>query len=73
MNEMCITKGNIRKLERGMNMEMKSCQTHVERALDEYVAKTESYPILTKIENDENLSTKCDFCEEPAMYLVGNK
>ncbi|MDN7242559.1 CxxH/CxxC protein [Planococcus sp. N028] len=48
------------------------CKTHVEHALDVFVAKTESYPILTELPDDKKLSTKCDYCEEAAMYLVAN-
>lgn len=53
-------------------MKIYCCKTHVEHALDVFVAKTESYPILTELPDEEKLSTKCEYCEEPAMYLVAN-
>jgi CxxH/CxxC protein (TIGR04129 family) len=54
-------------------MMIKCCKTHVEHALDVFVAKTESYPILTELSDAEKLSTKCEYCEEAATYLVANK
>lgn len=54
-------------------MDIKSCKTHVGHALDVYVAETKSYPILTELSEDEKLSTKCDYCEEAALYLVSNE
>lgn len=73
MNELCITVWNIRKLKEAKKMEIKSCKTHVEHALDMFVAETKSYPILTELSDGEKLSTKCDYCEEAATYLVANE
>ena len=53
-------------------MEIKCCKTHVEHALDMFVAETKSYPILTELSEIEKLSTRCDYCEEAATYLVAN-
>lgn len=53
-------------------MEIKCCKSHVEHALDMFVAKTQTYPILTELSETEKLSTKCDYCEEVATYLVAN-
>ena len=53
-------------------MEIKCCKTHVEHALDMYVAEVKSYPILTELSDEKKLSTKCDYCEEAATYLVAN-
>ena len=53
-------------------MEIKCCKNHVEHALDMFVAKAETYPILTELSEKEKLSTKCDYCEEDATYLVAN-
>ena len=47
------------------------CEDHVELALDMFVDETETFPILTKVEN--NLSTTCEYCEKPAIYIVGNE
>ena len=54
-------------------MEIKSCKTHIEHALDMFVAETKSYPILTELSDEEKLSTKCSYCEESATYLVENE
>lgn len=72
MNEMCITVWNIRKSKGMEKMEIKCCKTHVEHGLDVFVAKTESYPILTELSEEEKLSTKCEYCDEPALYLVAS-
>ena len=73
MNELCITVWNIRNSKELKNVEIKSCKTHIERALDMFVAETKSYPILTELSDEEKLSTKCDYCEEAATYLVANE
>ncbi|WP_404466991.1 CxxH/CxxC protein [Planococcus rifietoensis] len=70
---MCITVLNIRKSKGGVKMELYCCQTHVGQGLDEFVAKTESYPILTELSDIKKLSTKCNYCEEQALYLVADK
>lgn len=70
---MCITVWNIRKLKGVKKMQKKCCKTHVEHALDVMVAETKSYPILTELSETEKLSTSCDFCEEPASYLVASE
>ncbi|WP_039862660.1 CxxH/CxxC protein [Planococcus donghaensis] len=53
-------------------MEIKCCKTHVEHALDVFVAETKNYPILTELSETEKLSTTCDYCKEAATYLVAN-
>ncbi|WP_088007180.1 CxxH/CxxC protein [Indiicoccus explosivorum] len=54
-------------------MKKKCCKTHVDRALDEVTAKTGSFPILTELSEDEKLSTRCEYCEAAAIYLVADK
>ena len=54
-------------------MDIKCCQTHVEHALDMFVAKENTFPILTELSDAEKLSTKCEYCNETAIYLVGNE
>ena len=53
-------------------MKINSCETHINRALDEFVAVEETFPNMEKIEDDKKLSTKCEYCEEAATYLVTN-
>ncbi|MEC1178446.1 CxxH/CxxC protein [Metasolibacillus meyeri] len=50
-----------------------SCETHIDHALDMFVAEYEDFPIMDKLSNDEKLSTKCDYCEEQAAYIVSRK
>ncbi len=38
-----------------------------------FVAETKEFPILNKITEDKELSTKCSYCEEQATYLVSSK
>lgn len=50
-----------------------SCETHINHALDVFVAEQEQFPIMEKIEENKKLSTKCSYCEEVALYVVGNE
>lgn len=54
-------------------MEIKSCETHINQALDMFVAEQKTFPMMTKIEGEEKLSTNCDYCEQQATYLVANE
>lgn len=73
LNKLCITLGITRISKGGRKMKINSCKTHIERALDEMVAQTESYPILTELSEEEKLSTVCAYCEQPAIYVVANQ
>lgn len=48
------------------------CKEHVDRALDEVVYECETYPILTIIEEEKQLSTACEYCRNKAVYMVAN-
>ncbi|WP_155593144.1 CxxH/CxxC protein [Lysinibacillus cavernae] len=54
-------------------MEKYSCESHIEHALDMFVAEQKAFPIMDKIEEDKKLSTKCNYCERPAEYIVSSK
>lgn len=54
-------------------MEIKSCENHIGHALDIFVANEKDFPIMEKLEDNGKLSTKCDYCEEQAEYIVANK
>ncbi|MFF5996385.1 CxxH/CxxC protein [Lysinibacillus sp. KU-BSD001] len=54
-------------------MKKYSCETHIDHALDMFVAETEDFPIMEKILDAEKLSTKCAYCEEHATYIVSSK
>ena len=48
------------------------CEEHVDMALDEVVYECETYPILTSVADEENLSTACEYCQNRAIYIVAN-
>jgi len=50
-----------------------SCEKHIDQALDMFVAEQKEFPILEKIEEEKKLSTKCSYCEQPAVYIVSRK
>lgn len=54
------------------DLKINSCETHINRALDEFVAIEETFPNMKMLKEEEKLSTKCDYCEEAASYLVTN-
>ncbi len=58
---------------RRQKMKKFSCETHIDHALDMFVAECEDFPIMDKLNNNEKLSTKCDYCEEQAIYIVSSK
>ncbi|WP_432362703.1 CxxH/CxxC protein [Sporosarcina sp. UB5] len=49
-----------------------SCETHINHALDVFVAKEETFPIMEKLDEEKMLSTKCEYCDTPASYIVAN-
>lgn len=49
-----------------------SCEEHVDIALDTIVDELFTLPVLTKVDVD-NLSTTCEYCQKPAVYMVGNE
>ncbi|WP_424955127.1 CxxH/CxxC protein [Jeotgalibacillus salarius] len=49
------------------------CKEHVELALDVVVDETEEVPHLETVDNHEELSTKCEYCDGRAIYIVENK
>ncbi|MFT4414557.1 CxxH/CxxC protein [Fredinandcohnia humi] len=51
---------------------IKCCEEHVELALDIIVDEHEVPPTMTKIEGENELSTTCEFCQNRAVYVVGN-
>lgn len=54
-------------------MKMYSCEIHINQALDVFVAEEETFPIMVKVKEEEKLSTKCEYCDTPASYLVANE
>lgn len=52
---------------------MKCCAEHVELAIDMYVDENELAPEIEKIDENSELSTTCELCQNPAVYIVGNE
>lgn len=50
----------------------KACETHIYRALDEMTAETAAFPVMETINNKDDLSTPCDYCQQAAIYVVSN-
>ena len=50
-----------------------SCDEHVDIAIDTIVDECETFPVLTKISDEEKLSTPCEYCRNQAVYLVANE
>ncbi|WP_075983337.1 CxxH/CxxC protein [Bacillus massilinigeriensis] len=48
------------------------CEEHVDIALDTIVDEYETFPNLSKIEEENKLSTTCEYCQNPAVYVVAN-
>lgn len=49
-----------------------TCLDHVELALEAVMDETQSAPLLEKIKESQELSTACEYCKEPAIYIVTN-
>lgn len=54
-------------------MKQFSCNSHINHALDLFVAETKDFPILEELTEEQQLSTKCSYCEEQAVYIVSSK
>jgi len=63
----------IKKLKVGIEMNIYSCETHINHALDVFVAEQGKFPIMEVVSEEEKLSTKCAYCEELSIYVVANK
>lgn len=50
-----------------------SCETHINHALDVYVAEEGTFPIMKEISEEEKLSTSCTYCEATPLYIVANE
>lgn len=50
-----------------------SCETHINQALDMFVAEQKTFPMLEKLKEEEKLSTKCTYCDMDAVYIVANE
>lgn len=48
------------------------CVEHVELAMDIIVDEYEVAPKLEQLTEEQNLSTTCEYCNNQAVYIVGN-
>ncbi|MDX8360945.1 MULTISPECIES: CxxH/CxxC protein [Bacillaceae] len=51
---------------------MKCCDEHIDLAIDMYVDEHEIAPEINMLNEEEKLSTCCEFCRNQATYIVGN-
>lgn len=49
------------------------CLEHVELALDVIVDEYEVAPKMKELSEEERLSTGCEYCQNEAVYVVGNE
>lgn len=49
------------------------CLEHIELALDVIVDEYEVAPKMIELDADDKLSTSCEYCENNAIYVVGNE
>ena len=54
-------------------MEIFSCESHIEQALDDFIEKLEIFPIMEKVGEEKKLSTKCGYCNNVSIYVVANR
>lgn len=55
-----------------MEKQVVCCDEHVELALDVIVDETGEFPNLEAYTENKGLSTTCEYCEKPSVYLVSN-
>jgi CxxH/CxxC protein (TIGR04129 family) len=60
-------------VEGRINIMIYCCEEHVELALDTVVDEYETFPNLTRISEEDKLSTPCEYCQNIAVYMVANK
>ncbi len=54
-------------------MRIFSCETHINHALDMFVAEEKTFPMMEKLNDEEMLSTSCTYCNISAIYLVAHE
>lgn len=55
-----------------MEKNILSCDEHIDWALDDFVDNYSETPLLNKVENTQNVSTSCEYCQKDAIYIVSN-
>ncbi|WP_251345256.1 CxxH/CxxC protein [Heyndrickxia oleronia] len=59
-------------LKKGVKSMIYACAEHVEYALEIATEQRMEAPNFEKVDEKNNLSTSCEYCKNPAIYLVGN-
>lgn len=54
-------------------MRIFSCETHINHALDIFVAEEKTFPMMEKLEKEKQLSTSCAYCNNSAIYIVAHE
>lgn len=49
-----------------------SCLDHVELALEKVIDETLQAPVMDEVPKERQLSTRCEYCDRPAIYVVSN-
>ena len=73
MSDLCITIKIIRTIKGEIKVRIFSCETHINHALDMFVAEQKTFPMLEELKSEEKLSTVCSYCESSALYIVANE
>lgn len=50
-----------------------SCEEHIDEVLDDWVYEVETVPEFTLVDKSGNLWITCGYCENRAIYMVGNE
>lgn len=50
-----------------------SCEEHIDVIIDMFIDEEETFPVLTKMEQEIELSTGCALCGGKPIYMVANK
>lgn len=70
---LCITIKSIPTTKGEIKVRIFSCESHINHALDMFVAEQKTFPMLEELRNEEKLSTVCSYCERSALYIVSNE
>ena len=53
-------------------MRIYCCLDDIELAFQAIIEEFETPPIMEPVDNSQDLSTPCEYCGDPAVYLVTN-
>ena len=64
---------NFLKRKELIEMNIYSCENHIDQVLEDFIEKEEKFPLLKALQKKEMLSTICTQCEREATYVVANE